>query len=69
MIDHKYVQYPINYKGVYLPNQTPYTSNHPGGANFVFCDGSVRFLSNSTPLTTLQALATRNGGEVISNAL
>ncbi len=67
MIDHKYVQYPINYKGVYLPNQTPYTSNHPGGVNFVYCDGSVRFLSTTTSLTILQALATRAGGEVVSN--
>jgi prepilin-type N-terminal cleavage/methylation domain-containing protein/prepilin-type processing-associated H-X9-DG protein len=69
MIDHKYVTYPINYKGQNLPNNTPYTSNHPGGANFVFCDGSVRFLSSTMSLTTLQALATRNGGEVIGGDL
>jgi prepilin-type N-terminal cleavage/methylation domain-containing protein/prepilin-type processing-associated H-X9-DG protein len=66
MIDHKYVQYPIGYGGVFLPNNTPYRSNHPGGgANFVFCDGSVRFLPNGTGLSTLQALATRAGNEVI----
>jgi prepilin-type N-terminal cleavage/methylation domain-containing protein/prepilin-type processing-associated H-X9-DG protein len=66
MIDHKYVQYPIGYTGVFLPNNTPYKSNHSGGgANFVFCDGSVHYLPNSTPLNVLQALATRNGGEVI----
>jgi prepilin-type N-terminal cleavage/methylation domain-containing protein/prepilin-type processing-associated H-X9-DG protein len=66
MIDHKYVQYPIGYGGTCLPNNTPYRSNHGGGgANFVFCDGSARFLPNSTSLTVLQQLATRNGGEVI----
>jgi hypothetical protein len=29
-------------------------------------DGSVRFLSNSISLKTLQALSTRAGGEVIT---
>ncbi|HXG10067.1 MAG TPA: DUF1559 domain-containing protein [Gemmataceae bacterium] len=69
MIDHKYVQYPIGYTGVFLPNNTPYKSNHSGGgANFAFCDGSVRFLPNGTKLNVLQGLATRNGGEVISGS-
>jgi prepilin-type N-terminal cleavage/methylation domain-containing protein/prepilin-type processing-associated H-X9-DG protein len=41
-------------------------SGHPGGANFAFADGSGRFLSDSTLLSTLQALSTGAGGEVVT---
>ena len=71
MLDHKYVQYPIGYSGTFLPNNTPYKSLHSGGdgANFAFCDGSVRFLHNSTALNVLQWLATRNGMEIIPGSI
>jgi prepilin-type N-terminal cleavage/methylation domain-containing protein/prepilin-type processing-associated H-X9-DG protein len=45
-----------------------YGSFHTGGANFCFADGSVRFLPDSTPLTVLQPLGTRSGGEVINGS-
>jgi prepilin-type processing-associated H-X9-DG protein len=40
-------------------------SFHPGGANAVFADGSVRLLSRSISLTTVAALVTYSGGEVV----
>ncbi|GAC1341350.1 MAG: hypothetical protein NVSMB14_06630 [Isosphaeraceae bacterium] len=58
-----------------------YSSFHPGGANVLFADGSVHFLKsvpqnsgvrpNATTIYSptsliLQALCTRNGGEVVS---
>ncbi len=43
------------------------TSQHPGGVNVLFADGSVRFLKNSTAPAPLAALCTRGLGEVISS--
>jgi prepilin-type N-terminal cleavage/methylation domain-containing protein/prepilin-type processing-associated H-X9-DG protein len=42
-----------------------YGSRHPGGANFVFADGSVRFISETIDLKTFKALGTRAGGEPV----
>jgi prepilin-type processing-associated H-X9-DG protein len=43
-----------------------FSSRHPGGVNFLFADGSVRFLKDSIAYRTFLSLATVNGGEVIS---
>jgi prepilin-type N-terminal cleavage/methylation domain-containing protein/prepilin-type processing-associated H-X9-DG protein len=43
-----------------------YWSQHPGGANFVFADGSVHFLKSTLSPAPWRALATRASGEVIS---
>jgi prepilin-type N-terminal cleavage/methylation domain-containing protein/prepilin-type processing-associated H-X9-DG protein len=45
----------------------PFGSRHTGGANFLFADGSVRFIKNSISLPVYYALSTRNEGEVISS--
>jgi len=43
-----------------------FKSFHPGGANFGFSDGSVKFLKQSISVRAYMALSTRAGGEVVS---
>jgi prepilin-type N-terminal cleavage/methylation domain-containing protein/prepilin-type processing-associated H-X9-DG protein len=43
------------------------SSYHTGGANFLFDDGSVHFLSQSISAITLQALTTRATGDIVGN--
>ena len=44
-------------------------SRHTGGANFLFCDGSVHFLSDNIDyVSVLQCLATPEGGEVVTGS-
>jgi prepilin-type processing-associated H-X9-DG protein len=56
------------------PDDLPYDPDKPlpklgglfkGGFNAAFCDGSVRFISETIAEKTLRALITPNGGEVI----
>ncbi len=53
---------------VNAPGASPgaFQSQHSGGGNFLFMDGSVRFLKSSMALPTMWAVCTRNLGEVIS---
>ena len=44
-----------------------FSSYHPGGANFAFGDGSVRFLKNTMSPRIFQLLANRADGEMISS--
>ena len=64
-LDSKNIQFPINYRGSFGHNHTPYTSYHPGGAQFLLCDGSARFIGENIPLDLLKALGTRDKAEVI----
>jgi len=41
-------------------------SFHTGGANIGFADGSVRFVRQQVSISTVLAMVSRNGGEVIS---
>jgi prepilin-type N-terminal cleavage/methylation domain-containing protein len=43
-------------------------SDHPGGAQFAICDGSVHFLSDATSKKVIRALCSRDGEEVLSES-
>ena len=77
------VRYTINLKSNNWPNSPgdcydwgvcedqggniPLNSAHDGGVNVLLADGSVRFVTDSTPLAMLGRLATRDDGLVISD--
>jgi len=41
-------------------------SHHPGGVNSAMMDGSVRFVTDDVTIAVWRAMATRGGGEVVS---
>jgi len=66
-----------NYQGsfassswIYFVNpqgSAPPTSNHPGGVNIAFGDGSVKFIKDSIGLQPWWAIGSRAGSEVVSS--
>jgi len=44
-------------------------SDHSGGINAAFCDGSIHFLSDQMSAETVAALCSRSGGEVVDGSL
>ena len=46
--------------------RTNFGSGHPGGANFLLCDGSVVFITNGINIVTYQRLSTPNDGNAVS---
>jgi prepilin-type N-terminal cleavage/methylation domain-containing protein/prepilin-type processing-associated H-X9-DG protein len=52
--------------GASLTGVGGFGSSHPGGANFTFGDGSVRFVKNSINAKVFRYLGNRGDGEMIS---
>ncbi len=66
----------LGHTGTVLEGQLPnnnsghpddFTSRHAGGVNFLFADGSVRFINSNIFINTWVALGTRAGGEIVSD--
>jgi len=63
---------PLNYKVVPATTgnwtrQYTFRSNHSGGANFAFCDGTVKFIKSTINFNIYQSLSTRAQGEIVSS--
>jgi prepilin-type N-terminal cleavage/methylation domain-containing protein/prepilin-type processing-associated H-X9-DG protein len=64
----KYANCSVNAAGASVDGPGMYTlsSFHPGGANVLMADGSVKFLKDSTNMITVWSLGSRDQGEIIS---
>ena len=61
------VYHDINQDGRGTITMVGASSNHPGGVNVLFMDGSVRFVKNSIAYQPWYAMATPNYGEIIES--
>jgi prepilin-type processing-associated H-X9-DG protein len=52
--------------GINCNNDAGIYAFHPSGANSLFCDGSVHFLSTKTAASIVIGLATRDGDEILA---
>lgn len=63
---HQVANWPYDPNRVSEDGKYSFRSVHPGGAMFLFADGSVKFLRQTIPMDTYRALGSRAGGEVIN---
>lgn len=62
---------PVSGRWVDVPNYAgamvdDFWSDHPGGCNFAFADGSARFVKQTIHPRVFSALSSRNGGEIVT---
>ncbi|HTU26436.1 MAG TPA: DUF1559 domain-containing protein [Pirellulales bacterium] len=62
-LNSTFQQNPID--GLFYPQYEAFRCDHAGGVNFCFVDGSVTFIVDEIESSTLNALATRAGREII----
>ncbi len=54
--------------GLFWEAYEAFRSDHPGGVNFAFVDGSVRFIADEIDPILYKALSTREGAEMVDHS-